>query len=158
MKKLLFIMLVLMTQAITIQEACAQFTHQVLLSYDANGNRTTRNVVLIRVDEETFANDSIGNSSNDEHYTDNGLDTINDISISIYPNPTYGLLMVSANLDDNSAPINMSLLSFGGKLIDEKTMTSRTTEFDLTSLPSGVYFLILNGKEERHVWKIIKNN
>ena len=54
--------------------------------------------------------------------------------------------------------MNMTLLSFNGKLLDEHTSTAKNIEFDLTNRTAGVYFLVSDYKGEKHVWKIIKKN
>lgn len=144
-------------QAFIAHNIHAQTNKRAVFTYDNNGNRTALNVVMIRVDEEAILNDSIYDRNSSENYTDKGLDTIDCANISIYPNPTCGYLTLTADLHDNTT-INVSMLSFGGKLIDHKTMTGQNVEFDMTNLSNGVYFLIIDYQEEKHVWKIIKNN
>lgn len=157
MKRILSLIILLSLLAVCAKHSCAQNNMRVSLTYDDNGNRTYLTAYLIRVDENAMFNDSLGDAFS-ERYTDIGLDTINGINISIYPNPTCGSLVVSADSHDDSSPMNMSLLSFGGKLLDEHTSTMGNTEFDLTDYTAGVYFLVINYNGEKHVWKIIKKN
>lgn len=157
MKRFLSLIALLFLQFVCIKLTYGQNNMKVSFTYDDNGNRTYLTVSMIRVDENAILNDSLGDAFS-ERYTDIGLDTINGINISIYPNPTCGYLVVSADSHDDSAPMNMSLLSFGGKLLDEHTSTMENTEFDLTDYTAGVYFLVIDYKGEKHVWKIIKKN
>lgn len=158
MKRFLLVTLLIAMHMFAIHNTYAQSNARVSFIYDSNGNRTDLVVVIMRVDENAIMNDSIGDGDITEQYTDNGLDTISGIIVSIYPNPTFGHIVVSADLYEDSYPIRISLLSFDGTLLDEKTLSSSKTEFDFTGFSAGVYFLIVNSQEEKHVWKIIKNN
>ena len=158
MKKLLcLIVAIMMLEMALFDNICAQNIMRASFNYDRNGNRISQSIIIIRVDENNMYNDSITDSHDStETLDDTGIDIIGGINMSIYPNPTCGTLILSTDTSQPSNHIIASLLSFNGNLLDEKNIISTKTEFDLTGFPSGIYFLITNCQNEKHVWKIIK--
>lgn len=125
----------------------AQLTSSVVFTYDENGNRTAMEYVVARVYENVLTNDSTKTDV---------LDDMAILNISVYPNPTSGYLVLSANTHDVATEINARLFSFQGCLIEEKTITAKCTEFNLTGSPAGVYFLSIYYNDKKQIWKIIK--
>ena len=158
MKRILRISFVVIIQTIIIQNTIGQSNSRITFTYDSNGNRTAFNVAMIRVDEDAIRNDSIFDSNLSGSSVENYQDIINGINISLYPNPTCGSLMLSTNTNENYIPIDISLLSFGGNIIDKKTLTGQNIEIDMTGCSPGVYFVVIHSQGEKHVWKIIKSN
>jgi hypothetical protein len=65
-------------------------------------------------------------------------------SISIFPNPTKGLLNITCN-----RYADMRVYDYAGKLVLSSTLNSVTNTFDLGSLDNGTYILnLLAGKKE----------
>jgi hypothetical protein len=82
-----------------------------------------------------------------------------DKNISIYPNPTDGLLNITLN---NLAGEQISILvanTLGQKLIDKRIYTianPRCIEINLSGFEKGVYILVIQSMQATHVYKIQK--
>ena len=110
-------------------------------TYDAMGNRIKREIVMSR---------SIKN-------TDNSLtETLLEKSISIYPNPTEGLLKINISGWETTDKCNFKVYSLKGSLIQEITVVSSITEINLGNEPDGIYLLNIELNESKSSWKIIK--
>lgn len=132
----------------------AQNDKLVSFTYDNNGNRTSLSVIIMRADENDITNGSTNdNLETIEEAYGVASDTISGINVSIFPNPTSDYLILTT---DSYERIHAALLSTNGNTIFERTLTSCQTEFNLSDLTKGMYFLTINHNGERHVWKIIK--
>ena len=110
-------------------------------SYDAIGNRIKREIVLSRSMENNF-----------KPLTE----TLSEKSISIYPNPTDGLLKISISGWETTDKCKFTVYSLKGSLIQEISVTSSITEIDLGNETNGVYLLNIELNESKSTWKIIK--
>lgn len=61
-------------------------------------------------------------------------------AFSFYPNPTSGIVNIHSDINANSVQIYNSL----GKLLISKPLSGAQTEFDISSLPMGIYFANVN--------------
>lgn len=116
---------------------------QVVVSYDydAMGNRIKREIVLSRSMENT-----------EKPLTE----TISSKSISIYPNPTAGLLKISISGWETTDKCKFTIFSLKGALIQEIQVSSSVTEIDLSDESDGMYLLNIELNESKSAWKIIK--
>jgi hypothetical protein len=81
-----------------------------------------------------------------------GLNELNDVSVSIYPNPATDNFKVKSQLT-----AKMTLVGMDGKTIATKSANENTeTNFDLTNLNSGVYFLTVKTAKGLNSFKMIK--
>ena len=147
MKKGLFV--ICLTLFCIVYRLNAQNNSMVVYNYDADGNRTSLNYILTRVDDKSISNDTVGDvtaSSPEEP----------DYSVTVYPNPTSGYLVLSSNSHGDMPKTNARLYSLQGNVVEEKVITSDRTEFNLSDYPAGVYFLEIICDNERQLWKIIK--
>lgn len=76
----------------------------------------------------------------------------NGIRAAIAPNPTKGLLTISA--DD---AYMIELMDLAGRVVAKKIMKSNVETLDLTNQTNGMYILKLSNDSKSHVTKIIKN-
>jgi len=77
------------------------------------------------------------------------------LSVSAYPNPaaTHITLQVYAEL----LPVECSLFDSQGKFISRQHIVKSSTDFSLSGLAAGTYFLnVLSGQKEIKSFKIIK--
>lgn len=75
--------------------------------------------------------------------------------ISIYPNPTNGLIYI--DLGDQSELINYSMSTVEGKIVNEKrNINTNKITLDLKDESNGIYLLKIEDKSSVRVYKIIK--
>lgn len=110
-------------------------------TYDAAGNRIKREIVMSRSIENT-----------EKPLTE----TLSRKSISIYPNPTAGLLKISISGWETTDKCKFTIFSLKGALIQEIQVSSSVTEIDLSDESDGMYLLNIELNESKSAWKIIK--
>ncbi len=83
-------------------------------------------------------------------------ETIIDLSINAYPNPTSDYLTLSfEKLPEGE--VTYELIDAGGKLIDFHPVQSEVSTIDMKDQPAGNYLLKINiNNQERSSYKIIK--
>ena len=89
-----------------------------------------------------------------ENMTTNGIETISQNAISIYPNPTTGKI----TLDFAQADIReLKITNLTGKILFEKTDVQHNETFDLSGLPSGIYILNVRTDNGLLTRKVVKD-
>jgi len=78
------------------------------------------------------------------------------LKITIYPNPFNNVVHVTANQDKEIVGKVLKLYSITGKLYLKQTIESANTVVNVNNLPSGIYILKIQGKNEEHVYKLVK--
>ena len=76
--------------------------------------------------------------------------------VSISPNPTSGvstLLIPENNFVNNSI---VSVLNMSGQLLEQFTVSSTTTEIDLSSYERGVYFVKIEKQNQSKILKVVR--
>ena len=92
-------------------------------TYDAMGNRIKREIIMSR---------SIKNTNKPL------TETLLEKSISIYPNPTEGLLKINISGWEITDKCNFKVYSLNGLPIQEITVVSSITEINLGNEPNGI--------------------
>ena len=84
-----------------------------------------------------------------------GINSIsNSNSLSVYPNPTNGIIHVMYNnITDNRT--NVSLISLTGQVVLTKNSVSNNEMFDISNLEKGVYILKLDTNSETIYQKVV---
>lgn len=84
-------------------------------------------------------------------------DEINEISLSVFPNPAKDRLVLQVNAKQ-SLVLNYYLYNSEGRLLQGTKLADSRTEIDLDDLPGGVYFLQLQatGNQVLKTFTIIK--
>ena len=77
----------------------------------------------------------------------------NDEGLSVYPNPTEGIMTLSMQKGLGEVSIFNTL----GELVFQADIQSPTADIDLSSLPSGIYFLKVCSDTETLTRKIVLN-
>lgn len=69
-------------------------------------------------------------------------DVVDGISMSIYPNPTHGMVNIDM-VNTNAVDVELQIVDAIGKLIDTRQLSGHDirTTVDLTNSPSGIYFV-----------------
>ena len=75
--------------------------------------------------------------------------------VSIYPNPTTGILVI--DLKGNSNVISYTITTIDGRVVASNKTAASHIEIDLTSESDGVYFLSIQENNTINTYKIIKN-
>jgi hypothetical protein len=80
-----------------------------------------------------------------------------DLDISAYPNPTTQNLTLSIG-NDISENLHFQLCDLSGKIIERRKISNRTETIHMENLATGPYFLkVSNANNEVKIFKIIKN-
>jgi len=84
-----------------------------------------------------------------EYDTATDVDEISNEIVSIYPNPSSGLINI--NFDNNTSRL-LNIYDLSGKLVLNKTIENSQNQMDLSEQPKGVYFISVTseGKELTH--------
>lgn len=120
--------------------------YKVSYSYDAAGNRVSKEIVL-----EQKRSLKKGNS-----HENTVSETLSDKEIRIYPNPTKGILKLEISVLEENDNCEISIYSSSGQLLYTLRTNEQITDIDMTSFTSGAYFLHITINREQSIWKIIK--
>ncbi|HLU86903.1 MAG TPA: T9SS type A sorting domain-containing protein, partial [Taishania sp.] len=74
---------------------------------------------------------------------------IENIAISIHPNPNTGLFQI-----DVSQPVEMSIIDLAGKIVLRQAIENGSTTIQTSNL-SGVYFVRIQSDKDTSIHKII---
>lgn len=130
-------------------------------SYDDNGNRLQRSLIILE-NPETFAAKTIIEDDKDkseEETMERGeipVVKFNDLEAIIYPNPTKGELIIELlNFDEvNDGMILISDMQ--GRIIYSEKKINKKTSIDLSMHPAGNYLLRINANKLQKEWTILK--
>lgn len=78
------------------------------------------------------------------------------LKITTYPNPFSSSLTVVSNNEDEVVGRILRLYNISGKLLVTQTIRSLNTNINVSTLPSGIYILRIEGKKNNYVYKLIK--
>ena len=138
--------------------------------YDASGNRLSRTINMkaptapppqdstenvIEDEEEIIA--PIPNIENEDQtpqaiYTDALSETL----ITIYPNPTRGLLTVKMSNMPQHAASSLTLFDMQGRVITQQQSLAEENKLDISAQPPGTYIMRIAVGDENVSWKIVK--
>jgi uncharacterized protein (TIGR02145 family) len=91
------------------------------------------------------------------HFSTTGISDENVINdISIYPNPTSGIITIG-NLAGFQSLTGLEITDITGKIVFQLSINHQQSsiELDLSELKNGVYFINLSGKDLKYVNKIV---
>lgn len=155
-----------------IQEKGAK--SQIVFTYDDNGNRITRQTIVLKEvdtlekenieEEETLAAELNENNPNkimnalagENEVSEIYDETIANSTISIYPNPTKGELLIQVSNLDGSQKNYYALYALNGTTVYNKMNLKANNKLDLSNKPKGTYLLKIYLDSKQSVWKIIK--
>lgn len=122
--------------------------------YDNAGNRIVRKVIELPMPNNMY-NDT---ESNNVCHVDNiyYIDNVQDYTIKIYPNPTSSLIYVDIEGDNADKNATLSVYNISGSLLHTKQITGNSTIVDLSNYPVGAYLVIMQLKNEKTTWKVLK--
>lgn len=120
--------------------------NKVSYAYDAAGNRVKREIVL--------ATKSMVLS--DEDKSAFFTEEVAKRDIKIYPNPTYGQLVVEISDIDGVKSGTIIIVNINGQQVLKKKIDSTYIDLDISNKQTGIYILIVEIDGEKTTWKIIK--
>lgn len=123
----------------------------ISFSYDAAGNRISRTIVF-----NTSQANAPAAPAEDEEITEVHSEMLSEMILSIYPNPTEGILKIDIQNMPAGVKADISLYNSSGNLIVLEQGIDFSTTIDITSHPSGIYILKIIIGDEHTEWKIIK--
>ena len=114
-------------------------------SYDASGNRIRGlREILMREDY---------NSEKDQRQIQ---DNLANHHITIYPNPTDGMLQVEIAAIEKISDSSVIIYDTTGNQIYYQDQLENINEINLSVCPDGFYMLIIRIDDQSSIWKIIK--
>jgi hypothetical protein len=117
--------------------------------YDLAGNRTHRNIIYLNSSKKS-------SQANDPKKTEEFVDMLDDLKITIWPNPTEGKLFVALHGMDASLGSYLTVYNMGGVPIRKYKDLDGETEIDLTGDPPGMYVIVISANGKISQWKVIK--
>mgnify|MGYP000958615018 CR=1 FL=1 len=139
---LLFVVLSMWAAA----DAYAQ--NKIKYTYDSAGNRLSRQKEIV-VQTRGVLSDDEGEPSIYE-------EKLSETKVTIYPNPTRGMLKVDISGVEKFENARISLYDLTGKLLQQWAGISQSNEIDLSERTSGVYIMQIVYNGNASSWKIIK--
>ncbi len=120
-------------------------SYYIKYDYDAAGNRIARRCLEVTLRSATAPMDS------SEVEAD-----LNDLKVTIYPNPTKGVIVAGLSAFSPNALISFMLFTTDGRKLQQLNAQSDRTSIDLSNLSPGVYFLKVVANKKELEFKIIK--
>jgi hypothetical protein len=124
------------------------FSQTLSFGYDADGNMSSRRVVVLKSAD-------IAEVLERENLPEIVSAQVEEHTITIYPNPTKGRIVVKIhNLDYDRSNV-VRLFNSQGQLIETLPISSSQTPLEISG-SSGVYLLDIHLGSEVSRWKILK--
>ncbi|GAB4278054.1 MAG: hypothetical protein Kow0068_01500 [Marinilabiliales bacterium] len=124
--------------------------------YDAAGNRISRTIDL-STKNYTVSEDTTGLDNEAAKGEEQFSEVLGDYSLTIYPNPTKGLLKINITGIEPGASSKINLYDLSGKLVYQNNQGTGTDIIDISEQPSGTYILKVNIGSQKTEWKIMKH-
>ncbi|MFO7575178.1 MAG: T9SS type A sorting domain-containing protein [Bacteroidales bacterium] len=118
-------------------------------SYDANGNRTCREIVIEQLMPLEFP------VTTPEEFKP--IKVEQEFFMKVFPNPTRGKIKIELSGFEVGFRSKYFVYNLNGNLLLTKAINSNEMEVDLTGLRDGVYVLRIRMEKEVYDWKIIKS-
>lgn len=132
----------------------------VCYSFDANGNRTNRTIIISSSQPtDTAGTDTIPAILEKTDYLSLESDYVEEVGeqkVMIYPNPTGGAFAVQVSDLPAVMQRKMLMFSMGGNEIYRKEGFGELTEIDLSGWQNGTYVLRIILGDNISTWKIVK--
>ena len=117
-------------------------------AYDNAGNRISRKIVDLSLPQTHIKRDSVAPAP--------VIDQLGERKITIYPNPTKGMLAVEITGGDDKDQLQISLYNTDGKQLQNRKVVSGSNSVNMATYPAGWYILRVQAGEKRTEFKIIK--
>jgi hypothetical protein len=125
------------------------FAQQVYcFGYDSNGNRTDRTICLPQQLKSTSQMDSSENKAYSE--------VLNNLEITLYPNPTKGEITVVLKNFEGQPSSSITVYEYSGRILQTYNNIQESNVINLSELPRATYILRITAGERNTEWKVIK--
>ncbi len=122
-------------------------------AYDNAGNRISRQVIVIPNNLKSATAGDDDNKTDEEPIQSNWAN----MEILIYPNPTIGDINLGFKGYTEINNVHYQVFNATGRLmLAGQLNTGGLNRLQFSSLPKGVYILVLQHGSEKKTWKIIK--
>jgi hypothetical protein len=127
--------------------------NRIVYHYDNAGNRIVRQYEVIYFAKKHY-NDVEEEQKMPEIYEAEVLE----YKITIYPNPTDGILIVDISGGEINQQSRIFLYNLSGTILQQWNVSQGYNTIDISSQPSGSYLLkVMPDNQKENIWKIIKN-
>ena len=121
-------------------------------SYDANGNRVHRWVIMKKIKTDSTDTIHLDSLLNNDIVTSKKSNH----TVTLYPNPTQGLLYLNITNLSEGETVEYIFVSLTGQELLRRKSGSPLTQIDIGNFASGIYIVnVLLGKH-METWKIVK--
>lgn len=125
-------------------DICAQ---RIKYTYDNAGNRLTRQKEIVVQTRGALSDEEEPSVYEEE---------LSETKVTIYPNPTRGMLKVDILGVEKFENARISLYDLTGKLLQQWAGISQSNEIDLSERTPGMYIMQVAYNGKISSWKIIK--
>ncbi len=126
------------------------YTQNVEFGYDEAGNRISR--LIVTKEAKTELPDSVLAINFGKEQNQN----LENLVISVYPNPTSDILNIDWNDPDKEIDIEMYLFTINGELLKTIKLNTISKTIDMSGYSKGAYFLKIQMNSRIESWKIVK--
>ncbi len=119
----------------------------VHFTYDNAGNRETRYI------EFKKSTEIIGDSNSVPKPV---IDWLDEMKLTIYPNPTKGLLSIEISKIPEGEIGEISINAIDGKSMQRLKGLKTSNQLDISAFPMGIYILHIKFGDKISDWKIVK--
>ena len=128
--------------------ADAYAQNKIKYTYDSAGNRLTR--------QKEIVIQTRGALSDDEGEPSTYEEKLSETKVTIYPNPTRGILKIDISGVEKFENARISLYDLTGKLLQQWAGISQSNAIDLSERTPGMYIMQVAYNGKISSWKIIK--
>lgn len=125
-------------------DICAQ---RIKYTYDNAGNRLTRQKEIVVQTRGALSDEEEPSVYEEE---------LSETKVTIYPNPTRGMLKIDISGVEKFENARISLYDLTGKLLQQLAGISQSNEIDLSERTPGMYIMQVAYNGKISSWKIIK--
>jgi hypothetical protein len=134
----------------------SQTVDYVEFTYDADGNRTTREEIYLKSSDvdDPQAHHETGFQLAADSVKFKG--TLGSREVSIFPNPTKSSLTIAITGEEETAPATLALFFISGEIVLKQQIRYPNITLDLSGYPPGTYLLHISTTASRETWKVVK--
>jgi len=147
--------LIIISVFATVQVFSQAISH-VEFAYDDAGNRTTRQVIYLKSQKADSTQQLKEGFFQQNTDSVEFKGTFGNREVSIFPNPTKGILTIAIANREEESPARLELFSLAGEMILQQSIRQGQTTVDLSGHPAGTYLLKISSAAGGQTWKIIK--